>query len=248
MASIKFDVNDWIYAPMDSIPIFNTIDADPPISHVNAFPDSIGRINATVSWSGSDLGSGIVSFQVFMADSTEGIQGKSFALWKTTPDTSANLDSAQVGHIYSFFSLATDGVGYQEVKHDTIEAQIKITGPPPCQYVPGDANGVGGFTGLDVTYSVRYFKGGPLPPYSCECTPGHTWYVSGDVNGSCSFTGLDITYMVRYFKGGPHPIPCSDCPPSGLLAPPAPGEVPTPAVQPELKPALKIKPKAGRAE
>jgi hypothetical protein len=103
-----------------------------------------------------------------------------------------------------------------------------------CQYEPGDANGVGGFTGLDVTYSVRYFKGGPHPPYSCDCPPHGTWYVSGDVNGSCTFSGLDITYMVRYFKGGPHPIPCADCPPSGLLAPPIPGSEPIKA--PVLKP------------
>jgi hypothetical protein len=83
-----------------------------------------------------------------------------------------------------------------------------------CHYVIGDANGSNTFTGLDVTYSVRYFKGGPPPAYSCECTPGNTWYVTGDVNGSCSFTGLDVTYMVRYFKGGAGPICCPSCPPT----------------------------------
>ena len=112
---------------------------------------------------------------------------------------------------------------------------------PVCNYVIGDANNSHTFTGLDVTYSVRYFKGGPVPPYSCECTPGHTWYVSGDVNGSCTFSGLDVTYMVRYFKGGPHPIPCPDCPPGGLLAPLAPGTEPTPAVQPKTVPILNAK-------
>jgi hypothetical protein len=81
----------------------------------------------------------------------------------------------------------------------------------------GDANNSHTFTGLDVTYSVRYFKGGPPPPYSCECTPGHTWYVAGDVNGSCTFSGLDITYMVRYFKGGAAPFPCADCPPTSWI-------------------------------
>jgi hypothetical protein len=82
-----------------------------------------------------------------------------------------------------------------------------------CHYKIGDANASGTFTGLDVTYSVRYFKGGPHPPYICECTPGNTWYVSGDVNGSCTFSGLDVTYMVRYFKGGAAPICCASCPP-----------------------------------
>ena len=86
---------------------------------------------------------------------------------------------------------------------------------PPCSYIIGDINSDSILNGLDVTYCVRYFKGGAAPSYSCECTPNHTWYVAGDVNGSCSFTGLDVTYMVRYFKGGPPPIPCPDCPPSG---------------------------------
>ncbi|HBC46732.1 MAG TPA: hypothetical protein DCZ43_06770 [candidate division Zixibacteria bacterium] len=85
-----------------------------------------------------------------------------------------------------------------------------------CTYVIGDANGSATFTGLDVTYSVRYFKGGSHPLYSCECPVGggNTWYVSGDVNGSCTFSGLDVTYMVRYFKGGAAPICCSGCPPT----------------------------------
>jgi hypothetical protein len=114
---------------------------------------------------------------------------------------------------------------------------------PGCTYVIGDANNSHTFTGLDVTYSVRYFKGGPVPPYSCVCPLGGgiSWYVSGDVNGSCSFTGLDVTYMVRYFKGGAAPIPCHYCPPLPLLTPPASGVQPTTAIQPKTAPTLKIK-------
>jgi hypothetical protein len=82
-------------------------------------------------------------------------------------------------------------------------------------YRIGDVNDSGHFTGLDVIYSVRFFKGGPPPPYSLQCTPGSTWYVAGDVNASCSFSGLDVTYMVRYFKGGAAPVCCPSCPPSG---------------------------------
>jgi hypothetical protein len=82
-----------------------------------------------------------------------------------------------------------------------------------CQYAVGDVNNSGTFNGLDVTYGVAYFKGGPPPPYSCDCPPHGNWFVAGDVNGSCSFNGLDITYMVSYFKGGPAPHPCPDCPP-----------------------------------
>ena len=68
------------------------------------------------------------------------------------------------------------------------------TGPT---YLPGDANGSGDVTGLDVVFLVRYFKGmGPAPDP----------LLRGDANGSCTATGLDVTYLVRYFKGiGPAP-------------------------------------------
>ncbi|UCC79458.1 MAG: hypothetical protein JSW64_14515 [Candidatus Zixiibacteriota bacterium] len=81
-------------------------------------------------------------------------------------------------------------------------------------YVVGDVNGSGNYDGLDVTFGVNFFKGGPPPPYECECTPGNVWFIAGDVNGSCSYNGLDITYGVGYFKGGDTPIPCGDCPPN----------------------------------
>ncbi|HBC46837.1 MAG TPA: hypothetical protein DEO84_01580 [candidate division Zixibacteria bacterium] len=123
---------------------------------------------------------------------------------------------------YSVFSADFDADGAMDLATANYEGQnvsilLNFIDSPICQYLPGDANNSNTFTGLDVTYSVRYFKGGPHPPYSCECTSGNIWYVSGDVNGSCSFSGLDVTYMVRYFKGGAVPIPCADCPPSGIL-------------------------------
>jgi hypothetical protein len=83
-----------------------------------------------------------------------------------------------------------------------------------CHYAPGDINDSGEFNGLDVTYSVLYFKGGPEPPYQCECTMGNTWHVAGDANGSCGFNGIDVTYMVAFLKGGPPLQFCTDCPPS----------------------------------
>ena len=123
-------------------------------------------------------------------------------------------------------------VGQSSSPNYRVEAGFWVGSAPVvggCSYTVGDANGNGSFNGLDVVYSVTYFKGGPVPPYSCECTPGNTWFVSGDVNASCNFNGLDVSYMVSYLKGGPTPHPCPNCPPARLLAPPSP---PIPAVQP----------------
>jgi hypothetical protein len=141
-------------------------------------------------------------------------------------------------------TIGQPSVGQTSSSNYRIEAGFWVgttTLGPVCSYIVGDANNSHSFTGLDITYSVRYFKGGPVPPYTCDCPPHGVWYVSGDVNGSCSFTGLDITYMVRYFKGGPAAIPCPDCPPAGLLFVPKPGEKPAPAIQPKLVPILKAK-------
>jgi hypothetical protein len=94
-----------------------------------------------------------------------------------------------------------------------------------CSYIDGDVNNNGAFNGIDVTYSVGYFKGGPVPPYSCDCNSS-SWFVAGDVNGNCAFNGIDVSYMVGYFKGGPSPIPCPACPPSLQESPPAPAVMP----------------------
>lgn len=86
-----------------------------------------------------------------------------------------------------------------------------------CDYVPGDVNGSDSYNGLDITYGVAYFKGGPEPLCAfgtCPIPPCDAFFYCGDVNGSCSYNGLDITYGVAYFKGGPSPLPCPDCPPN----------------------------------
>lgn len=119
---------------------------------------------------------------------------------------------------------------------------------PNCDYIVGDINNSGGFNGVDVVFAVSYFKGGTMPPYACECTPGHTWFVAGDVNASCNFNGVDVTYAVSYFKGGPGPHPCVDCPPGGLLAPPLPGTDPTLSIRPTATPISISKPRAGGAD
>jgi hypothetical protein len=117
-------------------------------------------------------------------------------------------------HLTKLGFVAGDINNIRVVENEPTHVSFNMQIGCACYYVIGDANGSGNFTGLDVTYSVRYFKGGPHPPYSFECTPGHTWYISGDVNASCTFDGLDVTYMVRYFKGGSPPWPCPSCPPT----------------------------------
>ncbi len=115
---------------------------------------------------------------------------------------------------YHFCKVEIDG---RRLHFDSVDSSGALIDSfslgPNCAYTPGDVNHSGGFNGLDVSYGVTYFKGGAVPPYSCECTPYQSWYVAGDANGSCTFNGLDISYMVAYLKGGPALVSCPDCPP-----------------------------------
>jgi len=72
----------------------------------------------------------------------------------------------------------------------------------PCDsdLVRGDANSSGDLNGLDVTYLINYFKGGPSVCLGCPC--------EGDANSSGNVNGLDVVFLVNYFKGGPAPEPC----------------------------------------
>lgn len=71
----------------------------------------------------------------------------------------------------------------------------------PCDtnLVRGDANQSGTLNGLDVTFLIAYFKGGPSVCLGCTCL--------GDANTSGVVNGLDVVFLVSYFKGGPAPYP-----------------------------------------
>ena len=123
-----------------------------------------------------------------------------------------------IGYYRIYLNGAMVDSGGQYGAVDTVVEFGNGCGGSGCDYVVGDVNASDSYNGLDITYGVAFFKGGPAPLYECECTPGNTWYVSGDVNASCSYNGLDITYGVAYFKGGAAPMPCPDCPPNPAVS------------------------------
>lgn len=67
--------------------------------------------------------------------------------------------------------------------------------------IRGDSNNSGSLNGLDVTYLINYFKGGPSICLGCPC--------GGDANNTGTVNGLDVVFLVNYFKGGPAPEPCN---------------------------------------
>jgi hypothetical protein len=132
----------------------------------------------------------------------------------TGPYTIAPGDSVII--VFAQFAAPTvsDVVAHATLAR-TLDNPCVVSGPSGCDYIPGDINGNGAANGIDVSYGVNYFKGGPVPPDTCTmCPQPQPFYAAGDVNASCTFNGIDITYFVSFLKGGPALHYCVTCPPA----------------------------------
>ena len=103
-----FDANP----PMNTPAWINTLDGTPPNSHILAIPTTETSPNFTVSWVGTDVGSGIQDYTVYVSDN-----GGAFYCVSGQVRLRARLRlRAQVGHTYGFYSIARDLVGNVESK------------------------------------------------------------------------------------------------------------------------------------
>lgn len=111
-----------------------TLDTAAPTSHVAPLPLTTPTTSFLVAWSGADdpMGSGIAKYDVFVSDN-----GSAFTHFQTaTTDTSATF-TGQVGHTYTFYSVATDNVGHVEANHtspDTSTLVVQSSGDQPGDY------------------------------------------------------------------------------------------------------------------
>ncbi len=103
-ASVVFDTN----AAIVTNPAVNTIDAGPPSSTVAPLPATTTNSSFTVSWSGQDDpgGSGIAFYNISVSD-----DGGPYSVWQSDTTQTSAIFTGQVGHTYSFYSVATDNVG-----------------------------------------------------------------------------------------------------------------------------------------
>jgi RHS repeat-associated protein len=151
-ASIIFDVN----APIATSQIFNTIDAGGPASSVSDLPDLVPLASFTVGWAGQDdgdgtAGSGITGYDIYVSDN-----GGPYRLWFAgTTDTQATFQGLG-NHTYTFYSVATDGVGHTEPLSAEADAYttVEFTTDPRVASVaatslPGASSGVR----LDVVFT-----------------------------------------------------------------------------------------------
>jgi hypothetical protein len=80
-----------------------------------------------VTWSGNDgAGPGIVGYNVYVSD-----DGGPYTIWQSaTPTTSATF-TGQPGHTYSFYSVATDPLGFIQPTPTTAQAATTVNNSPP---------------------------------------------------------------------------------------------------------------------
>jgi RHS repeat-associated protein len=142
VAYIQFDVNPIISTdqinPHDPAQGFDTnkqalvtIDNGVPSSQVTALPSVTTNTSFQVCWSGTDIGSGITGFDIY-ASTNNGTWG----LWiGNTTNACANFQG-QVGNLYSFYSIAHDGVGNYEAAPLSADAYTVIAPHLPPQIIP----------------------------------------------------------------------------------------------------------------
>ncbi|MCC9601047.1 carboxypeptidase regulatory-like domain-containing protein [Stieleria sp. JC731] len=127
-ARIIFDINE----PIDTPPIFNTIDAVAPTSEVDALPSQVTETTFDVSWSGTDDedGSAVASYDVFVS-----INDGPYEKWlgRTTLTTAQYV--GELGHTYAFYSVARDNAGKIEAIPQAPDA-LASTPPAPDDISP----------------------------------------------------------------------------------------------------------------
>jgi hypothetical protein len=186
-ATVTFDTN----APMNTAPLFNTIDSVPPTSSVAALPTS-SPSPFTVTWAGQDDagGSGIASYDVYVSDN-----GGPFTLFQQdTTATSASF-TGQVGHTYGFYSVAVDNVGNRETIPAGAEATTTVAAAEANKlvYTTNSQTLTAGQPSATITVQLEDWAGQlALPPAG-----GITLTLSTDSSGG---TFLDT-------NGQPIPIP-----------------------------------------
>ncbi|WP_373547270.1 DUF4114 domain-containing protein [Chamaesiphon sp.] len=126
-ASIVFDTNAPIVTPVWS----NKIDTNAPTSKVQTLTATTAGQNINVTWAGTDDGSGVGKYDVYVA-----VDSGAYTLWQNQTDKTSGTYTGEIGKTYSFYSIATDGVGRTETKTATAETTTKLVELPTVPPVP----------------------------------------------------------------------------------------------------------------
>ncbi len=116
-ASIVFDFN----APILTNRWLNTIDDRVPVSSVAPLPPIQTDSLFTVSWNGSDQGSHVARYHIFVSENDS-----AWVLWKSASLPGDALFKGRDGSSYTFYSVATDSIGFAEKMKTMPDASTRV--------------------------------------------------------------------------------------------------------------------------
>jgi 6-phosphogluconolactonase len=175
------------------------IDSTPPVSHVAALPATETSLNFNVQWSGTDAGSGVSDFTIFVSDN-----GSPFTTWLTQTTVNQATFAGVSGHNYGFYSLAQDWAGNQESSKTVAEAttQVVVAIVKPVSHVaplPATATSPNfslQWSGTDTggpgisNYTIYVSdNAGPFTPWLNQTTATQAWFV-GQLTHSYGFYSI----------------------------------------------------------
>lgn len=137
-AVVVFDVNPPISTPTWA----NTLDNTPPTSSVLALPSNEGTPNFTVQWSGTDVGSGVQNYTIYVTDN-----GGPFTVWQWNTTATSATFAGQSRHTYGFYSVARDLVGNVEAAKANAEATTVVGGDTTPPVTTASLGGLAGSNG-----------------------------------------------------------------------------------------------------
>jgi hypothetical protein len=127
-ARIIFDSN----LPIDTPPVFNTIDADLPVSTLQGSHTPMeNSVSYELQWMVEDAGSGLRETAIFMSQSDG-----PFELLKAGIQENSYVFNGEPGVSYRFFSIATDNAGNVEPMKTSDDAISSIEGNEGEQELP----------------------------------------------------------------------------------------------------------------
>jgi hypothetical protein len=167
----------------------NMIDRTPPTSHVKALP-AHSCLDFKVRWSGSDVGSGVQDYTIYVSDS-----GGPFTAWQTNgPATSATYQG-QDGHSYGFYSIARDRVGNLEAAKSAAESTTSVAKTTSCGGPPSltGSGTVQSFSGTTLALALQITNNGTETANGIQITKVVPRVLSGAGNVSLTSPTLPIT-------------------------------------------------------
>lgn len=122
-ATVVFDANPPISTPVWT----NTIDNSPPTSNVLALPGTEACPNFRVSWSGTDVGSGLQGFTIYYSDN-----GAPFVPWLANVTAATGTFAGLAGHSYGFYSIAQDLAGNLQPGKTVADTTTQVAAAGSC--------------------------------------------------------------------------------------------------------------------